>query len=87
MSVAEHFGYSACYFSRFFKSNMGITYKEFLTKMRLNAAKDSLTGSQKSVLEIAMDCGFSDARGLINMFNKYEGITPLQYRKKYVVLN
>lgn len=87
MSVAEHFGYSACYFSRFFKSNMGITYKEFLTRMRLNAAKDSLTGSQKSVLEIAMDCGFSDARGLINMFNKYEGITPLQYRKKYVVLN
>ena len=87
MSVAEHFGYSACYFSRFFKSNMGITYKEYLTKMRLNAAKDSLTGSQKSVLEIAMDCGFSDARGLINMFNKYEGITPLQYRKKYAVLN
>ena len=83
MSAAEHFGYSACYFSRFFKSNMGITYKEFLTRMRLNAAKDRLTDTQKSVLEIAMDCGFSDARGLINMFNKYEGITPLQYRKKY----
>lgn len=81
MSVATTFGYSACYFSRFFKSNMGITYKEFLTKMRINAAKCLLTQTQKSVLEIAMDCGFSDARGLINMFNKYEGSTPLQYRK------
>lgn len=83
MSVAETFGYSASYFSRFFKSNMGITYKEFLTRMRVNAAKDSLVQTQKSVLEIAMDCGFSDSRGLINMFNKLEGITPLQYRKKY----
>jgi AraC-like DNA-binding protein len=83
MSAAQHFGYSASYFSRFFRSNMGITYKEFLTRMRINSAKDALTGSSKSVLEIAMDCGFSDARGLINMFNKYEGITPLKYRKKY----
>ena len=83
MSVAESFGYSACYFSRFFRSNMGITYKEFLTKMRVNAAKDDLTDTNKSVLEIAMDCGFSDARGLINMFKKFEGTTPLQYRKKY----
>ena len=83
MSVADAFGYSASYFSRFFKSNMGITYKEFLTRMRVNAAKDSLVQTGKSVLEIAMDCGFSDSRGLINMFNKFEGITPLQYRKKY----
>ncbi|WP_044916631.1 helix-turn-helix transcriptional regulator [Butyrivibrio sp. WCE2006] len=83
MSVADAFGYSASYFSRFFKSNMGITYKEFLTRMRVNAAKDSLSQTHKSVLEIAMDCGFSDSRGLINMFNKYEGITPLQYRKKF----
>ncbi|WP_029318804.1 AraC family transcriptional regulator [Butyrivibrio sp. AE3004] len=81
MSVAKAFGYSASYFSRFFRSNMGITYKEFLTRMRVNAAKDSLAQTHKSVLEIAMDCGFSDSRGLINMFNKYEGITPLQYRK------
>lgn len=51
--------------------------------MRVNAAKDSLVQTGKSVLEIAMDCGFSDSRGLINMFNKFEGITPLQYRKKY----
>lgn len=83
MSAAQHFGYSASYFSRFFRSNMGITYKEFLTRMRINAAKDALTDTSKSVLEIAMDCGFSDARGLINMFNKYEGITPLKYRQKY----
>ena len=83
MSAAKAFGYSASYFSRFFRSNMGITYKEFLTRMRVNAAKDSLVQTQDSVLEIAMNCGFSDARGLINMFNKYEGITPLQYRKKY----
>ena len=78
--VAKKFYFSVEYFSRFFKKNTGMTFKEYLTRYRVGEAKKEILDTDKSILDIAVDHGFSDARGLINAFKKIYGTTPLQYR-------
>lgn len=82
ISLAQKFGYTSTYFSKMFKKYADMPYKEFLTKTRLSAAKKLLLSSNSTVMDIAMDCGFSDVRGLIQAFKKYENSTPMKYRSK-----
>jgi AraC-like DNA-binding protein len=81
--VAEKFYFTKEYFSRFFKQNTGMTFGEYLTQYRLNAARKDLLESKKSILEIAVNHGFADAGGYIKAFKKIYGTTPLQYRKSF----
>lgn len=79
--LADKFNYTPTYFSKMFKKYSNITYKEYLLITRLSAAKQQLIDTNLSITDIAMDCGFSDVRGLINTFKKYEGTTPTAFRK------
>jgi AraC-like DNA-binding protein len=58
-----------------------MTFKEYLSDYRVNAARYDLVYTEKSILEIAIKHGFSDARGYIKAFKKMYNFTPLQYRK------
>lgn len=79
--VASRFYFNREYFSRYFKKCTGMNFTEYLVRFRLGKAKKALVGSDKRVLDVALENGFSDERRLINAFKKYYGITPLQYRK------
>lgn len=79
--VAKRFYFTKEYFSRFFKKNMGMTFKEYLTKYRLCKTREEILYTNKNILTIAVDHGFSDSRGLILAFREVYGMTPLQYRK------
>lgn len=81
ISLAKKFGYTPTYFSKVFKKYSDMSYKEFITKTRLSAAKQQLMSTNRTVMDIAMDCGFSDVRGLIQAFKKYENTTPIKYKK------
>lgn len=81
--VAKKFYFTKEYFARFFKQNTGMTFMEYVTRYRVDKAETELLSTDHTVLETALDCGFSDARGFINAFRKYRGSTPLQYRKHY----
>lgn len=48
------------------------------------AARNELLKTERTVLDIALDNGFSDARGFINAFKRQYGTTPLQYRKSAI---
>lgn len=80
--VAEKFYFSQVYFSRYFKKCIGMTFTEYVTSYRIEKARKELLHTNKSILQIAMDQGFSDDRRFIIAFKKKYGITPLQYRKK-----
>lgn len=82
--VAEKFYFTKEYFARFFSKNTGLTFMEYLTKYRLAAARSELLETDRTVLDIALDNGFSDARGFINAFKRQYGTTPLQYRKSAI---
>lgn len=81
--VAKRFFFTPEYFSRYFKSNTGMTFTEYLTKYRLIQAVDELIKTDNSITNIAMNNGFSDDRRFIICFKRNYNTTPLQYRKNY----
>ena len=79
--VAKKFYFSREYFSKFFKKYTGMNFKEYLTRYRLMRTEKPLLTTDITILNIALEHGFSDERQMINAFKKYYGITPNQYRK------
>lgn len=79
--VAEKFYFNCSYFSKYFKQCTGMTYREYLSRYRVEQARVELLTTEKSVTEIALDNGFSDDRRFILNFKKYFDMTPLRYRK------
>ena len=77
-------GYQKNYFCDFFKKNVGMTYKEYLLNVKVNASKKLLKVSSKSIKEIAVECGFNNANNFIRKFKGATGLTPKQYRKLYI---
>ena len=80
-SMAEHFSMSKEHLSRTFKAYMATTFKKYLTSIRIHHAYQDLIGSDLSILQIALDNGFSDARSFTNAFKSYYHETPQKYRK------
>lgn len=70
------------YFSRRFKALTGFGFQEYLTQTRLQAAERLLHESQLSVAEIAEQCGFSGANYFGDVFRRWKGCSPSQYRSK-----
>lgn len=74
---------SKYHLAREYKKNYGITIGNDLTARRISHAKSLLRFSDSSVEEIALLCGFSEAGYFIRAFKKAEGMTPLEYRRKW----
>ena len=72
---------SANHFSALFSQNMGQTFIEYLTSLRMDKAKEYLrcTGMRSS--EIAGEVGYKDAHYFSYLFKKTQGMTPSDYRK------
>lgn len=71
------------YFCKQFKKHTGIGFSEYLTNVRMNAAARLLDNSGLSVTEIAEQCGFSGSNYFRDVFKRFYGISPLQYRKRF----
>lgn len=80
--VAHHVYLSPCYFSRLFKQVQGENFIDYLTRVRLEVAKELLLRTDLSINEIAARVGYKDYRYFGQVFKKMEGITPTIFRKK-----
>lgn len=68
-----------------FRRSLGCTPHDFLSRERVNKAKELLAKPQKMKLAaIAGACGFTDARRLRIVFERCEGMTPAQFRQSRV---
>jgi Predicted sensor domain len=74
---------SSSYFSRLFAKEIGENYSSYVSKLKVQWAKNLLENTDRSILEISEDLGFNEAGYFIKIFKKYEGITPLLYRKYF----
>ena len=70
------------YLSSLFQNTYGISFKDFLIKTRINAACKKLREGNQKVYEVAEQVGYSDSRYFSQVFRKYTGITPLEYREE-----
>lgn len=77
----EHINYY--YLSHFFKSTAGISFQEYLKNYRLDKSLKQLTDSDKSVTDIAAECGFPNIKAYSNAFKEKFDMLPSEYRKKF----
>ena len=81
-SVAAHFGYSANYFSRYFKQKTGVNFIAYLNRVKIEEACRLLRAEEKlSVREIARRCGYNSPQQFITTFEKLVGMTPGAFQK------
>lgn len=71
---------SADYLSRRFHEERGITLTAWITRERMDLAKDLLADPQRNVAEICWACGFNAPSYFIRVFRQQTGITPRAYR-------
>lgn len=78
--VAEAVGFSASHFMKFFKKSMGCTFTEYLNDYRLSIACTLLSTTDKSILVISCETGFTNLSYFNRLFKKKYGISPRIYR-------
>lgn len=79
--VAKQVFVSPFYLSHLFKEDLNTTFGEFLTKTRIDAAKDLLRESDLSLSQIALEVGYPDQSYFTKVFKKVERITPRTFRR------
>jgi AraC family transcriptional regulator len=78
--LAQLLGISQFHFSRLFKQSMGISPHQYLLQQRVERAKQLLKGTNQSVVEIALACGFNSHSHLSQQFRQLTGMSPKAYR-------
>ena len=81
--LADKFAIGRRHFDRRFIKATGNTPAEYLQRIKVEAAKKSLETTRKTINEVMYDTGYSDIKAFREMFKKYAGLSPLEYRNKY----
>ena len=76
---------SKSYFMNCFKKAVGMGAIEHLTHLRINAACDALSDTNKMVSEIAFTCGYCNLSNFNRQFKQIMGCSPKEYRKRKIV--
>lgn len=79
-SVAEEIAFSPNHFSAVFSQECGMTFIEYLTKIRVNQAKKLLRTTKMLSSDICYKTGFNDPHYFSFIFKKTTGISPREYR-------
>lgn len=80
-NVAKFAGFSKYYFSRIFKEHYQMSFPEYIASLRVAKATELLENSSLSILEIAMQSGFSNLSSFNRAFKEIHNCTPSQFRK------
>ena len=80
--LSRKLGYSEFYTTRKFKEISGMLFKDYLRLRRLAFALKDIRDSNKNILDIAFDYGFTSHEAFTRAFKKTYGITPSNYRKR-----
>lgn len=78
--VAGYINVSANYFSAMFSQEMRQTFVEYLTRKRMERAKELLRQTDKRSAEVAAEVGYKDPHYFSFVFRKTQGCTPRDYR-------
>ena len=81
--LAEFCHVSPPYFSALFHREMGKTLRRYINEARVEVAKHLLIETNKSVLDVSMQCGYNTVAHFIKIFKSIEGVTPSKYREQH----
>ncbi|QEN04908.1 response regulator [Thiospirochaeta perfilievii] len=83
-TVCDELGLSISYMSLLFKKNKDTTFVKYLTKVRIEKAKELLRLKGDRIVEIATKCGFKDVYYFSHCFKRYVGLSPKKYREEEI---
>lgn len=72
---------SPSYFSRLFGREVGENFVSYVNRKKIQLAKELLRETNKNVSQIAAELSYQDSSHFINLFKRFEGITPQVYRQ------
>ncbi|MGG1312048.1 MULTISPECIES: AraC family transcriptional regulator [Cohnella] len=78
--VAEFVHLNPFYFSKVFKQHVGETFIDFLTRLRIEKAKQLIREDQFSIKEVCYEVGYKDPNYFSRVFKKVTGVSPSEYR-------
>jgi two-component system response regulator YesN len=78
--VADQVNFSPNHFSAVFSAEIGETFKDYLTRTRIERAKNLLLTTHMKIADVALDCGYNDPHYFSINFRKNVGLTPQQFR-------
>lgn len=81
-SVALKFHISPTYFGAYFRRNFGMSYREYLNRLRTKLIEKRISGGNIPLQQIAHEFGFSDNSHLTNYFKKQKEVSPSDFGKK-----
>jgi AraC family transcriptional regulator len=79
--IAHECGLSSSYFARAFKQSTGVRPSQWLTRIRVERAKELLKDPRCELADIALLCGFVDQSHFTRVFSRSEGYSPGRYRR------
>ncbi len=83
--ISEKFYISQSHMSHLFKKKLGFSPMQYIARRRIGEAQSMLVLSTRSITEIATEVGFDNLSHFNVQFKKYVGLSPLTYRKKYIL--
>jgi two-component system, response regulator YesN len=79
-ALARQVGMSKYHLSHRFREVLGVTFRDYLLRVRLERAKVLLAAGHVSITEVAQNVGFGDLPRFDKVFKRYTGVTPSAYR-------
>lgn len=81
-TIATKFHMNLFYISHLFKKETNMNFLDYLTLLRIDKAKELLTDVNNKVYEVSTRVGYDDQRYFSQVFKKYTGYTPKEFREK-----
>ncbi len=81
-SLGEKFALSESYITRFFKQQVGMSFLQYVSSLRMQWVKAQLAENDRPIKEIVNEAGYADIANFTRKFRTAEGVTPGQYRAK-----
>lgn len=82
--LADYLNYSEAYFSTVFKQCFDENFTIFLSRYRVEKAKVMLEDITINVKEISEQVGYNDSNYFTKVFKRITGVTPSEYRRKFM---
>ena len=83
--IARECCLSRAHFARYFKNSTGMPAHKWLQCLRIEHAKQLLQAPDKSLTQIALDCGFADQSHFTRVFKSFVGVTPGIWRRLHYI--
>ncbi|MBB3128838.1 two-component system response regulator YesN [Paenibacillus rhizosphaerae] len=80
--IAERFAFSPNYLGQLFKEEVGIHFSDFVTKERMNRARELMHDSKLKIYEVASAVGYKNIMHFNRLFKEHFGLTPSEMRRQ-----